>query len=275
MENFGVMEPDPKLQSFTLAEDIMKTIDSAGSEISAVSERILQSRKELFQEALILQLSGISLLSGVQASLPVGTRYALMLASSVFDHLLQGWRANLAAYYRVSLSLLRIIHESTVFELAVSVDDQALQQWLKGKLRIPAARHKVKDFLRTMSGEVVANTWVNNQQQVWKQFNELAHASWRGVSIPAALIRSTSGTPLYSPAGRILNPTLCFDLGLLYVKAATDAVVTMRLAFSPLDQEEQWRARQKGYLSLANTELLKECKIDEGVFRYVKETLGE
>lgn len=275
MENFGVMEPDPTLQSFALAEDIMKTIDSAGSEISAVSERILQNRKELFQEALILQLSGISLLSGAQASLPVGTRYALMLASSVFDHLLQGWRANLAAYYRVSLSLLRIIHESTIFELAVSVDDQALQQWLKGKLRVPEARPKVVDFLKGMATDLIADTWAANQQKKWRELHKFAHASWEGISAPAARVRTKSGTPLYSPAGRILNPALCFDLGLEYVKAATDAVVTIRLTFSPLDQEEQWRARQKSYLALANAELLKECKIDEDVLRHVKETLGK
>lgn len=275
MENFGVMEPDPKLQSFTLAEDIMKTIDSAGSEISAVSERILQSRKELFQEALILQLSGISLLSGVQASLPAGTRYALMLASSVFDHLLQGWHANLAAYYRVSLSLLRIINESTVFELAVSVDEKALQKWLNGTLRVPEARPKVVDFLKGMSTDLIADTWAANQQKKWKELHKLAHASWEGISAPAARVRTKSGTPLYSPAGRILNPALCFDLGLEYVSAATNAVVTMRLAFSPLDQEEQWRARQKNYLALANAELLKECKIDKDVLSHVKETLGE
>jgi hypothetical protein len=275
MENSGVMEPDPTLQSFTLAEDMLKTIDSAGSEISAVSQRILKGREELFQEALILQLSGISQLSGVQASLPVGTRYALMLASSVLDHLLQGWRANLAAYYRVSLSLLRIIHESTVFELAVSVDNHALQQWLKGKLRVPEARPKVVAFLKGMATDLIADTWAANQQRKWRELHKFAHASWEGITAPAARVRTKSGTPLYSPAGRILNPALCFDLGLEYVKAATDAVVTMRLTFSPLDQAEQWRARQKSYLALANAELLKECKIDEGVLRHVKETLGE
>ena len=273
--NSTMGEPDSKLQAFTLAESILDSVDSSKSEMSAVSEEILRDRKELFQEALLLQLAGISLLSGLQNTLPIGVRYALMLASSIFDHLLYGWHANLQAYYRVSLSLLRIIHESTVFELAVSVDEKALQEWLNGTLRVPGARPKVVDFLKGMSTDLIADTWAANQQKKWKELHKLAHASWEGISAPAARVRTKSGTPLYSPAGRILNPALCFDLGLEYVKAATDAVVTMRLAFSPLDQEELWRARQKNYLARANAELLKECKIDENVLSHVKKTLGE
>ncbi len=254
---------DQEHNIFKKAKSIWTQIEETKKEMVKHSDAILGDRSKLFSEAMLLQLTALVLLSEQQKSLDIKSRYALTLASSIFDHLLSGWNANLHAYYRVSLNLLRIIHESTVFEMAVALNDDTLQKWLKGNLRIPEARKKVKEFLAKTSGEVVAETWGESQSKRWRQFNKLAHASWWGVSIPAAKVRTSSGTPLYSPAGGILNPALCYDLGLMYLKEATDAIVMMGLAFSPLlDQVEELVAQQQVYLSRANEELLKEETID-------------
>lgn len=102
---------------------------------------------------------------------------------------------------------------------AVSVDDNTLQQWLAGKLwKMNEVRNVVQRFLTNMSGEVIAKAWAANQKKIWKDLNALAHVSWKGVAAPAARVRSTSGVPLYSPAGRIFNPILCLDLSLHYIK---------------------------------------------------------
>src|SRR5437870_4591327 len=92
---------------------------------------------------MIFERAGFRLLDQFQPHSEVKIKAAIGLAMLCYDTHRRGWLAVLDGYYSFANNLLRLMEETSVFELAVSHTKAAAKLWWKGALDIGAARNIV------------------------------------------------------------------------------------------------------------------------------------
>ena len=226
------------------ARDGFQNMTGSNEAIAQLSVSLLERERELFEEAMMLQLA---FTEWVWRNTPVdggGPRAAFVLSCYAFDLLKCGWDSLIRGFYAVALHSVRSIDQAAVTQIAVTLDADIAGRFWEGRLRDGYAAKALQTAIEAEDREF-GEEWGARRLRLRNSSHEFSHPG-RTAVFPSVVIGPDrqSARPT---VGGLFDEKQCVRFGRVYAELAFQAAVYAGKAFrevlppdGELKQQNDW-----------------------------------
>lgn len=210
------------------ANDNFQNLPRVREDTARRSLALLKDERELFSQAMKLQLAFIGWTMRGVPIIDDGLRAAIALACYAFDMLVCGWNSLIRGFYAVALHSVRNIDQATITELAVTLDASIARKFWEDELKDGDASKVLQNALKQEDQEF-AEEWGKRRLQIRELFHKPMHPSRTAVS-PSIFV-TTDNLSASPTVGGFFVEKQCLRIGRLYADLAFKAAVDSSQAF--------------------------------------------
>jgi hypothetical protein len=237
---FQVPEESP-LEPFAYADAYLRA--SIFSDLPVIDDNascIQYMYDDGFKPALILQLAGLQHIRGQRRG------WNGPFAFAVVDHLIMGWNCVLLSHMRVACSLIRMITEAIIFEIAATVAEPEFYSLWKQQ------RATGGGILKLLSGKVPP-ILEHQLRSAWASTREFGHAGYTPTALTTPLIDRDGNTlgllTFGGPSLGVLPRPVALRLGAMFTILSEIAALAFGYAFADgLEEFKEWQALYREHM---------------------------
>lgn len=221
-------EPSQEKEIILLAADGYHGLPNREQETMVKSLTLLKAESQLFDEAMILQLAVLRMVSIKSPITDDGLRAAIALGCWVFDQLRDSWLALLKGYYAVAFHNWRDVEQASITQQAVTLDDAVAKRFWEGKLDDGDAAKAVQKAMEKENPSYAAN-WAIRREALRKIAHRFTHPGRTAAGLTVLILPDQSGA--VPVVGGSFVTERCLIVGRFCVNLAVSALGQGMFAF--------------------------------------------